>query len=1222
MKTTDHGLPLTSQMIAAARTKPLDVLTVPVEPGVTLVEASAGTGKTFALAGLVLRLVLEGRVSDLSRLLVVTFTNAATDELKTRIRRALHEALVAFSGGTPAPDVAPLVAPFLEPYGAEAEDRQRARQRLATALAGADAAAVSTIHGFCQRELERAAFASGTPFSMAFVEDEKPLRARAAADVWHRLAHADPRVARLAVREGWIEGAFLPVFEALGAHPRARLEPEAPPLREALAAVEQAGETIAKALDDAFEERFAAVTWKKKFALCGRAPAEAAAALASAAGDPFGEGARLLRSFTSAALADAAFARSADACDALRAHPAVAACDALDKALAALRFSAARTFAEETAASLDAIKAREGLLTPDDLLRRLYAALEDPTRGAALAQAIAARYDAALIDEFQDTDPYQLAIFQRALDGRPVFLVGDPKQAIYAFRGADLFAYLDARRGAARRYALDTNWRSSSGLVEAVNALFAQPTRPFVYDDIPYEPVAPSPSADAEPLTGDDRGALVWWTFECQLNGRPQPKGRLEPRLVQATVHEIRRLLAGGYRIGQRPLRPGDLAILVRVNAQGEQMQAALRAAGVASVISKGGDIFEARETAEVERVLTALARPHDAAAVRGALATELWGYSAQTIIDLDETPGAWAQLVERLERLGALWRRRGVLRALNQFLADEDVAARLLAYADGERRMTNVRHVAGLLHRAEGAGRRSPDDLLRWLAGRHTRTLADREEAELRLESDADAVQITTIHSAKGLQYGVVFAPFLGMARPPNWTGRNGRLDHPFVHEGEDVVFDLGSERLEARRAAHEAERLAEEIRLTYVALTRAKHRCYVAWGPCNTGEASGLGYLLHGHAAPSAAPAEHVAAAKQRAEREMIEAEAALRDLAAGCPAMCVEPLPDGSSGFAPLVADASDDGALGTARLLPEDARRRLRPRTRASFSAWTRGRAVERPGTDEVVLMPEPVAPSAAMPAGMHAFAAGLQAGLCLHDLLQRVDLRQPEGASTHRLVEQTLTAYGLIAPSRHRAAIDPVEVTLALLDRLAALPLPGSESPSGGPVCLGDLGPRQRLAEWRFVLPLGHTSPAALGDAFAAHAAPQLRGYAEALRDLSPEAAEGLLAGTADLVAEHGGRYWLLDWKTNRLGEDDAAYAPEALAQAMQDNHFVLQYHLYLVGLDAYLRTRLPDYDYDRHIGGVGYAFLRGAGREDFGLYADRPPRALIEALASLLSPAD
>ena len=1202
------------------RTPPLDVLSVPVEAGVTLVEASAGTGKTFALAGLVLRLVLEGRATDLSRLLVVTFTNAATDELKTRIRRALHEALVAFSGGTPAPDAAPLVLPFLTRYSENPAARRRSQERLAEALAGADAAAVSTIHSFCQRELSRAAFASGTPFVLDFVEDAAPLLSRATADVWHRLAHSDERVARLVVREGWLDDAFLPAFKAIGAHPRARLEPTAPPLDEALLVLYKAAAKLTKTIDPSFEHLLGAVDWYAQAPL-KNVPTEAVVtALRSAAADPCSEAVSTVRACTAEGLRESALKRSAEACDALIAHPAVAACDALADALTTLRFSAAHTFSHETEAALHRIKEHLRVLTPDDLLRRLYAALEDPARGDALAAAIADRYDAALIDEFQDTDPYQLAIFRRALAGRPTFFVGDPKQAIYAFRGADLFAYLDARRHATRRFALDTNWRSSSALIGAVNALFERPLRPFVYEGIPYERVHPAPTADGEPLRGDDRGAFVWWSFGPKRNGRPVAKGSLEPQLVYAVVHEVRRLLAGGYSIGSRTLRAGDIAVLVRTNRQAEEVQAALREAGVPSVVSKGGDVLASRETTEVEQVLTALAHTGDATSVRAALATELWGRSAEQISEIDADPGAWSGLVRRLDALGRLWRRHGVLRALNQFLADESVAHRLLAYTDGERRMTNVRHIAQLLHQAESAGRRSPGDLLRWLAGRHTRPLTDRGEAELRLESDADAVQVTTVHASKGLQYGLVFAPFLGLTRPPNWSTWNGGPDNPFVHEDDGVVFDLGSDRLDARRAAHEAERLAEEVRLAYVALTRAEHRCYVAWGPCNTGEASGLGYLVHGHTAPPADPAVHCREAVDRTRRGMLEAESALRDLATGCPAMSVESLPEPSSGFALSSRREDGDGKLGEARTLGTEARDRLRPRTRASFSAWTRGAYTERPGSDEGVL-PTAAPPNAEQPpGGMHGFAAGLQVGLGLHAILERANFREPKAERNRQLIERTLAAHDLADPVRHRSGTDPTEDTLALLARLADLPLPGSESVGGAPARLGSLPSRQCLTEWRFVLPLGSAAPANLASTFAAHATPQLRPYAGALCTLHSDAVEGFLSGAADLVVEHEGRFWLLDWKSNRLGLDDEAYAPARLVEAMQAHHYVLQYHLYLVGLDAFLRTRLPDYDYDRHIGGVAYAFFRGAYRDDFGLYTDLPPRRLVEEMSALLRP--
>ena len=1250
---------------ASTRTPALTVLTVPVQPGVTLVEASAGTGKTFALAGLVLRLVLDGRVTDLSRLLVVTFTNAATDELKARIRRALHDARAAFDRWPQTDGTPPVVAPFLAAHAPDDASRALAIRRLTTALAGADAAAVSTIHGFCQRELSRAAFASGQPFRFEYAEDDNALVARAAADAWHRLTHADARLAGLAVGKGWTDPkAFGEVFRALRRHPRATLAPTPPPLAETLDEVDAAARALADALDGTFGTAAAAIRWKSKTAFQGLGADEIERSLQTVADDPFGASSKPAHGATPDRLCGDCYKSALADATALGRHGVAESCGRLVRALGQIDHAAARASAEGTEAALAAIQRRRGVVTPDDLLRRLYDGLQPGPDGDRLAAAIASRYDAALVDEFQDTDPFQLAIFRRAFASRPTFFVGDPKQAIYAFRGADLFAYLGARREAEKdgqRFALGTNWRSASGVVEALNALFSGPERPFLYDGIPYEPVQPSPTADDQPLA--ERGpwaksdlagtGLVCWTFGPQENGRNVAKGVLEERLVQATVHEVRRLLAAA-RIGDRALRPGDIGIVTRTNKQAETMQAALRKAGVAGVVSRGGDVLEAAETGELERVLAAVLRPHEATAVRGALATELWGWDAAALAGLDADPAAWTALVDRLYTWQRLWRQHGVLGAVGAFAEHARVAARLLRYADGERRLTNLRHVAALLHRAETAAQRRPEDLLRWLAGRHTRSLAGRDEAELRLESDADAVQIATVHTAKGLEYGVLFAPYLCLGRQPNWTAKNGGPDLPVVHEGDQLVVDLGSDEIGRRRQAHEAETLAEAVRLAYVALTRAKHRAYTAWGPVNTAEHTGLGYLLAGHAAPyDGDPVRHAAIARRRAgsgHREALDA------LAARSTAIRLAPLPDAATGYAPGPDDASTRAPHGAARTLPAEAEARLRSRARASFTAWTHhawakpGASTERAGADErpaVADPDEPASPAARAPAseesaaavepeshpeadalaGLHRFAAGLEPGLCLHALLEGADLREPAGAANRRLTARTLALFGLADPAAHRrvpeaAPLDPAATALALLGRLADLPLPVSpdtvsEEPPG---TLGALAPHQRAAEWRFVLPLGGFAPHALADAFARHAAPALQPYADALRTLRADDAEGLLSGTADLVCEWGGRYFLLDWKSNRLGDDDAAYAPDALAAAMQERHYVLQYHLYLVALDAHLRARLPGYRYDDHIGGVGYAFLRGAARPDRGLFADRPPRALVDALAQALRP--
>ncbi|MEL6616830.1 MAG: 3'-5' exonuclease, partial [Bacteroidota bacterium] len=444
----------------------------------------------------------------------------------------------------------------------------------------------------------------------------------------------------------------------------------------------------------------------------------------------------------------------------------------------------------------------------------------------------------------------------------PLFFIGDPKQAIYAFRGADVFAYLEARADADRRLTLGTNYRSAPDLVRAVNALFSRlgpDGRPFVYDGIPFEPVAAN--ATEPGIRGvSPEAPFVWWAADDLERGRGSivTKGVAREAVVEATVTEICRLLNDeraeirDRRTGLwRRLEAGDLAVLVRKNAQAHDLQERLRYAGVVAVVGKGDDIRQSREMDEIERVLRAMARPTDTRRVRAALATEMWGWTAADLAEASgDAPEADARLLKVMEGLRkdrALWRRRGVFGALTEWVRREGVRQRLHHYTDRERRLTNLRHCMELLHEAETTEDRSVDELLHWVRTRDERTFAERQRVEMRLESDDHAVQLVTMHNAKGLEYPVVFAPFVWDEKDKEtWFG-TFEPRPPVAHVASGgAVYDLGSEAQEAHRALADAERLAESLRLTYVAMTRARERLYVAWGPLSGGHVSGLGHLL----------------------------------------------------------------------------------------------------------------------------------------------------------------------------------------------------------------------------------------------------------------------------------------------------------------------------------------------------------------------------------------
>jgi len=1277
-----------------------------LDPGVTLVEASAGTGKTYAITQLVLRLVLdpeaghldaapdsarlgaeagepggqadlfadapgpdapggEEPLPDLRRLLVVTFTKAATEELKTRIREALREALDAFEGGEPSG----LVAPFVERYGTTDADRARGARRLRHALGDVGEAAVFTIHGFCKRVLERSAFESGEPFAFEFVEDAGRLRQRAARDVWHALMAEHAGLGALAFAAGWSLDRLLDHYGSATRYENTQIRPEAVPLADALVRLGDATDHLAAVWDaDAQLAVIAPATLKKSAELQTDARGVFQRVAAFAAGDR--RHLEAVRLSTAEAVADAVSYANREPGKSVVADVAddagFAAAQRVVDAVEAVEWALVHAFVARAEARFAALKREAGLLDADDLIGRLRDALRDERTGPALAAAIREQVAVALIDEFQDTDPRQYDVFHLGLgardghEGRPRFFIGDPKQAIYAFRGADVFAYLDAKRDAVpeRRFTLAENYRSSPALVDAVNALFARGgERAFVYDGIPFEPVRAA--AEAPGLRGvEPEAPFVWWTADDLESYRGfVSKDPARDAALEATVAEIVALLTNEdaevwnrKREAWDRLAPEHVAVLVRTNGQARDVQDALRDRGVPAVIARGSDIREAPTFEQVERVLRAVASPGDGRTVRAALATELLGWTAHRLAEAEDPD--LDVVADRLRWHRTTWRRHGVFRALTDLCGDvrldgspersrradgETVWARIARYADAERRLTNLRHVMELLHEAERGADRSPDELLLWVRTRMDHTFSEAARTEMRLESDAEAVQVVTMHTSKGLEYPVVFAPYLWDGKESEfWPGGGFQERPPLAHApGGGAVYDLGAS--DEIRALAEAERLAEALRLAYVAATRARERLYTMWGPLSGGHMSGLGGLLLGTSpAPTGGLAALGADAKSAARERLkggcehlgwiqtTELDCPRPDARDPRPRMAVVPLPTGTGRYEATAADRTP----GEARAVSPAIRDRAADRaTRASFSAWAAGAPRDDHADDPPGLGAE--AGRAEEERGLFAFAAGPHAGTCLHEILQHADFADldaldeadGEDGSARRAIRRSLLQHGLLDSKTHRAEIDPVDEVCGLIRRLARAEMTGLGC------CLGDLADPAGASEWRFVAPLGRTTPARLAAAFEAHGDDAAKAYARVVRRLRTDEARGLFVGSADRIVNVGDadapRWALIDWKSNHLGPTAADYGPDALAEAMRRHHYLLQAHLYAAGLHRHLRVRLgAGYDYERDVAGVAYVFLRGVtGEPDAGVHVLRPSRALVDALeAELFAP--
>ncbi len=1171
--------------------KTADPHTLPLK-GVSLVEASAGTGKTTALVRTYLRAVLaDGLTVD--ELLVVTFTRAATGELTTRIRAALAEAHAMLSGEAAQ---AGFVAELIEAN--EAGEDQLLR-RVNAAFTALDDSAVFTIHGFCQRMLADMAFETGGAFVTEQREEEEFLRREIAADFWRgRLAAASPGYARWFIETFKDpEGLLDELRDALAVSGELRVEPSV--AASAVRKAEAAFVAAARAAGDAWREDAAELkAWlvhsedlkrNKKYRrdTIARLVDDWEAWLASA---PYPALPKNFERLTlemaethlkQGAVPDKPFFNSA-LVDALApAAKALAMAWWQETFAAALRYLQGESRWRKR-------EARE--IGFDDMLQNLHDALRGPG-GEVLAERIAARFPFAMVDEFQDTDPRQYAIFSGIYAGREntgLMLIGDPKQAIYKFRGADVFTYMQARRRCDERgrvFGLTHNYRTTGGLIEAVNALFSSAPQPaFIYKEIPFTPVAagreiaPLDTEDDAPLT------LVWQSASEAAKKGIENKGVAEARAAVLCAAEIERLLVRAEEgkatfsneDGEcvRP-RAADIAVLVPGHRHGDAVQQALRARGIASVTLSNDSVFETDEAGELEILLDAVAAPTNGPRLRRALATPLLGASAETMVRLGENEAEWGALISAFHDYRLAWQTEGFSVMFARLLREQCVIERTLARADGERAMTNLRHLAELAD-AHAAGHPGVEALLTWLGRERERGDRHRgdESRQLRLENDDELVRIVTLHKAKGLEYPIVFLPFLWLGKAPKKTDTR-----PAVMAHDDrfkAVLDLGSSSLKARIDDALEEERAEKLRLTYVALTRAKRACYLIAMPVKEADHSAFGKLL-GIDDPA-------------------QLEAGLKRWAGQAPAGAIrmrapEHAPHGLSG--------AEERPHGEARAFrhPDRLRQRFHIASYSRLVAGAHGGTAEQPERDEGVVAQAPVDTAR----GIHAFPAGAASGVFLHALLEGLPFDADE-ARIATIVERQLAAHGFDA---HYWAQSLATWFARLFD-----------TDLGAPGCrLADISEARRLNELEFHFRLQRIEAATLDRAVADYAPRQARPA------LHFPALAGQVKGYIDLIFEYGGRYWVCDYKSNRLGSELDDYTPAALDAAMAEHRYDLQYLLYTVAVHRYLKTRLPDYDYDRHFGGVLYLFLRGMAPDapaPRGLWHTRPDAEAIRRLDQLL----
>ncbi len=1331
----------------------LDPLSMPLS-GVHSINASAGTGKTFTITTLYLRYLLEARCA-VDQILVTTFTEAATAELKDRLRKRLSQAfdlLDEFSDEKSAARAVKSksvsadkqVLEILRSVGAfESESRHRILERLEDAKLSFDQAPVFTIHGFCNQVLQQLVFETGSRFQFELLTSQEPLVEEAVQDFVARY-WTDPRssMAQWLPLSGDLWKQFHDVAKKAVDNPADRVVPESAgsvlPQVEEFAKFEARAAELAelwRASRDDIDLLFAAAQRDDVLKQVAHKPEQVAEALKFVddfvnAPSPFefkwNESgkleslyARLTQSRLSESTKKGKEGREPQ-------HP----CFELYEEVTSLaqeiqakaehvRVAMLSKLAEFTRQHVAQHKDKHGTLTFSDMLHLVDEALGRPDRQS-LKTSLREHYRVAMVDEFQDTDPVQFRIFRRIFlegdavssrtressdlrdedgslttsatteskldevvaqnddedadpfgdpssfyddipdevpgfydeplaadrdespepqsladetlleqtDFRAFVMIGDPKQSIYKFRGADLSAYLSAIADVpdSHRHQMDRNWRSDDSLVRAVQQFFQSAENPFLSEKIDLPPVTAQfpdrftagPAFEVRVVPrGDDE--------QSKSLNKDVATSRVLEEVAADIVRKINAKLPMPDEAGSRPVKPGDIAVLGRTRKHLIEMQAALATRGVPAVLHVDESVYASAEAVEVSQMLRAILQASGARHLATALRTSFCGLVASEIEHVLHDDNALAVWSEKLREWNSLWQRAGFIVMWRRLLEEQQVIPRLAGTLGGERQITNLLHLGELLHQQAVEQHAGPEELLRWFD--HMRQDEDRsnEAAQLRLETDSESVQLITIHKSKGLEYGIVYCPTLWDERDidrdkkkvqvlsSRQGGNKAPLDAP--------ELDVGSDLLPDRREWDADEQFAEQRRLLYVALTRARHQCVLHWVAANGMSKSAASAFL--------SPDWDEKGDDATLSTQLLDWAASLN-------------VPRVRIMTAQQVATLDDPGMSEWAAARPKGLecrpvlREELPAKWQTSYSALVRMLPVhaQHEWTDRDEILPDAESTTPAPKSGdrtpLAEMPGGTRVGDVVHRVLESVLLKRPEVRGLSAAMERAL------APEMRRAALDqrwlePLAATMTatLNARIDALDPPAR---------LLDVPQADIACELPFVLRLGRSGGAdgtndaslafdlgQLAECFAQARQPFVREYAERVRGLDQGRINGLLVGFIDVVFCWRGRWYVVDYKTTNLGPRFSDYSTERLTAAMADHDYLLQYHLYSVAVSQFLKQRLPDFDPARDFGGVLYFFLRGVdphSKQLGGVFFDRPEPELIASIGQTLNGAE
>jgi exodeoxyribonuclease V beta subunit len=1174
-------------------------LSTPLE-GINLIEASAGTGKTYTIATLMIRLLLENDL-NINQILVVTFTEAATTELKDRIRKRLEEmrqVLLIILEKNPVETSQPDAV--LLQIAQQCPEPILALEKIKSAIYGFDEAAIFTIHSFCRKTLQEFAFESGALFDVELAGDQSEILEEIAQDFWRqKLYNANPLFLDYIISQKFTLENFISLlnkpswytnWDFLTLVPKVHLKPLS------------------------FSEEDYQIQFKKVQKIYQQNQLLIHNFFFNAIGTKSLSGKTYRKDWIIKWLNElSVFARSTQITPILPDKFYKFTVNELNKNAKNNQtfnhsfFVEAQTLFDQATlllgnyqqqilqlkhqllsyanTELKKRQKKQHIQSFDDLLIDLHEALkEDNKERDKLINVINYKYQAALIDEFQDTDNLQYKIFYQLFEQKCLFFIGDPKQAIYGFRGADIFSYIEASKQAREQiYTLSTNYRSTPSLIQATNTVFQNHLNPFHLEAIHFSNAQP-----AEKVSSAFQPALHIHFLERHQQQENINKAFGKKKIADFIANKVVTIL------NEKDFTAGDIAILVRKNKEAHLLQRTLQNYKIPAVLYSHENIFTSDEAIAMKYLLSALLETTNETAIKTALITDFFELNVEHIFLLSQDEHQWSIYLEYFQDHAEIWKNKGfmpmfrhLLFSNNPFFAHHiKLISHLLSFPNGERKLTNFLHLAEILHTTEKQEHFGMKELHKWLVEK-INYLDNEEEHELRLESDEKAVKLVTIHKSKGLQYPIVFLPFI-------WDGHlqiKNSAEEFIFHDPEQnnkLILALDSNNIDKNQAVIEEK--AENARLLYVGLTRAQFACHTVFGVFKDVENAAWTHLLF---------KGQQNLSKQSDQNLLNELEDVVQK--------SQQTIQTSTITFDKRTV-AFQNNENNTEKLEVREIKRKLKNNWHIhSFTALSgqmqaaedqidnRTQRLDTELNQQVII--EETDEMISEMGDIFDLPAGAKIGNLLHEILEDLDFQSVDS----NLIQMKMGFHRF--DEKYQITIEKL-LNNVLNSRLKE------------DFCLADISLSQRLNELEFYFPVDLINANKLNTLLIPYWEQR---WGLSFKKLFFYDWQGFMRGFVDLIFEHNGQYFLVDYKSNRLGKNLKDYAPEQLPQAMKEHHYFLQYHIYSVALHCYLEQRLQDYDYEKHFGGVFYLFLRGM-HPDYpqnGVFYDKPDASFIKQLTAL-----